>query len=500
MHIYGGLLTAPWLVGGFVLAGLLVLVASWRVRDEEIPRIAVLTAVFFVASLIHVRLGPTSVHLVLSGLLGVVLGWRAPLAVLVGLTLQAALFGHGDLAALGVNTCVMSVPALGAAWLFGPLHRLAWLRRPWFRGGLVLLAALIWELSLVFGVVLLATNPLRLLVVVVHPGSGRPPQLALPDFGPATHVALHPLTLALAVLVALALSFWEARQRHAPEFALGLFLGIVTMLATLVLNGVVLIGGGFEALHNWVVVVLLAHLPLAVIEGLILGFTVAFLARVKPELLRPMRNERQEDAAKGENADGLSGAAASPLAVPHTPLKTILLAVLGTLLFARPALAHRLEGECRVLPGGKVQVESWFETGDTPRKATVKVYCSDGRLLTEGPLDEESGKFLFSYDEPDNLKIVIDAPGGHRKELTLSRKELQDASPPPPAEAPSLPRDVMAAVALLLGLAALVLSMRNARRLTRLQQEIRSAPSPAPEEPPQVNGPVRAPEERFTTG
>ena len=65
-----------------------------------------MTAAFFVASLIHVSIGPTSVHLLLNGLLGVIVGRRAPLAVLLGLTLQAVLFGHGGFTTIGVNTCV----------------------------------------------------------------------------------------------------------------------------------------------------------------------------------------------------------------------------------------------------------------------------------------------------------------------------------------------------------------------------------------------------------
>ena len=93
VHVSDGVLAWPWLVGGFVVAGLLSMLAAYRVRDEEIPRIALMTAAFFVASLIHVKLGPTSVHLLLNGLLGVVLGRRAPLAVLVGVGLQAFLLG-----------------------------------------------------------------------------------------------------------------------------------------------------------------------------------------------------------------------------------------------------------------------------------------------------------------------------------------------------------------------------------------------------------------------
>ena len=61
VHIPDGVLSWPWLAGGFVLAGLLTLLAAWRIRDEEVPRVALLTAAFFVASSIHLKLGPREV-------------------------------------------------------------------------------------------------------------------------------------------------------------------------------------------------------------------------------------------------------------------------------------------------------------------------------------------------------------------------------------------------------------------------------------------------------
>src|SRR5437879_733623 len=91
VHIAGGVLSWPTLAAGFALIGLLALVAAWRIREDEVPRVALLTAAFFVASSIHIRLGPTSVHLLLNGLVGVILGRRAPLAILIGVTLQALL-------------------------------------------------------------------------------------------------------------------------------------------------------------------------------------------------------------------------------------------------------------------------------------------------------------------------------------------------------------------------------------------------------------------------
>lgn len=125
VHISDGVLSPTFLAIGFAVTAILLIPALIRVQEDEIPRIGLLTAAFFVASLIHVKVGVTSVHLLLTGLVGVVLGRRAPLAIAVALPLQAFLLGHGGFTALGVNVVVMTVPALVAATLFrvlcGPL-------------------------------------------------------------------------------------------------------------------------------------------------------------------------------------------------------------------------------------------------------------------------------------------------------------------------------------------------------------------------------------------
>src|ERR1700726_74978 len=105
VHLPDGLLAEPWLLGGFALAIAMgvVSVRLVRLREEDIARIALLAAAFFVASLIHVPVGVTSVHLLLNGLVGVLLGWHAALAIPLGLFLQAALFNHGGFTTLGIN-------------------------------------------------------------------------------------------------------------------------------------------------------------------------------------------------------------------------------------------------------------------------------------------------------------------------------------------------------------------------------------------------------------
>lgn len=50
--------------------------------------------------------------------MGVVLGYYAFPAILIGLFFQAVMFGHGGLTTLGVNAAMMGIPALLASHLF----------------------------------------------------------------------------------------------------------------------------------------------------------------------------------------------------------------------------------------------------------------------------------------------------------------------------------------------------------------------------------------------
>lgn len=112
MHIVDGALTPAVVIGGAVLTvgGLALGVRSLTL--EKLPAAGILSATFFVASLIHVPIGPSSVHLIMNGLAGLVLGWSAFPALFVGLLLQAVFFGFGGLTVLGVNTLNIALPAV----------------------------------------------------------------------------------------------------------------------------------------------------------------------------------------------------------------------------------------------------------------------------------------------------------------------------------------------------------------------------------------------------
>ncbi|EJW09298.1 Substrate-specific component NikM of nickel ECF transporter [Rhodovulum sp. PH10] len=120
MHIVDGALSAPVVITGAVLAAAGIGLGLRRMPMEKIPAAGVLSATFFVASLVHVPIGPSSVHLILNGLAGLVLGWAAFPALFVGLLLQAVFFGFGGLTVLGVNTVNIALPAVIVGWVCRP--------------------------------------------------------------------------------------------------------------------------------------------------------------------------------------------------------------------------------------------------------------------------------------------------------------------------------------------------------------------------------------------
>jgi len=197
MHISEGVLSAPVLVTGAVLAAAGVSVGLRKMDYEKIPQVAVLSSAFFVASFIHVPIGPANAHLILNGISGILLGWLCFPSILVALALQAILFQFGGITVLGINTVNMALPGVICYYIFSRLVKRE-------RGLL----------------------------------------------SPAAAFACGFLAVFLSgILVALCLLFTE------------------------------------ESFMSVAKLILLAHLPVMIIEGIITLFCVAFLARVKPELL-----------------------------------------------------------------------------------------------------------------------------------------------------------------------------------------------------------------------
>ena len=120
MHIVDGALSDSVVIAGAILAVAGVAYGLKRMDLDRIPQMGILSASFFIASLIHVPVGPSSLHLILNGLIGLALGWTAFPALFVALLLQAVFFGYGGLIVLGVNTFNIALPAV-IVWLL--LHK-----------------------------------------------------------------------------------------------------------------------------------------------------------------------------------------------------------------------------------------------------------------------------------------------------------------------------------------------------------------------------------------
>jgi hypothetical protein len=160
-----------------------------------------------------------------------------------------------------------------------------------------------------------------------------------------------------------------------------------------------------------------------------------------------------------------------------TATSLLALALVPTL--AGNAQAHRLDAEAKVRPDRTVQIEAWFDlTGDPAQHAHVQVSRLDGHLVTEGRTSER-GVFVFTPPpDAETLRAVISAGQGHVKELTLLLTGLEgsssagtDAIVPHPVEFPV--KDVLIGLGLLTAIAALALSMRNARQLRELARKDR---------------------------
>ena len=124
MHISEGVLSGPVLISGAALTAAGTAIGLKRMDYDRIAPAALMAAAFFVASLIHVPVGPSSVHLIMNGMVGLLLGWGAFPAILVALVLQGVMFQFGGITTLGVNTVIMAAPPVICYYLFGRLiHR-----------------------------------------------------------------------------------------------------------------------------------------------------------------------------------------------------------------------------------------------------------------------------------------------------------------------------------------------------------------------------------------
>jgi cobalt/nickel transport system permease protein len=202
VHIADGILAPEVWIAGLLVTGIILVYTLSKVKVEEIPKLSLVTSAIFIASLIHIPVGPTSVHLILAGLAGILLGLGAYPSIFTAVLMQAFLFQHGGITTIGINTLIIGLPALASYYL-----------------------------------ILLGVNHTKL-------------EHKLMIFG-----ALAGTTAIVMAVILTSIVLYITGEE---------FLGVVVLLAA-------------------------AHIPVAIIEAVIVGSVAEFLKKVKPEMLVGVR-------------------------------------------------------------------------------------------------------------------------------------------------------------------------------------------------------------------
>ena len=92
MHISDGGLSTAVCAAGYAITAAGIAFAVKGTKEEDIPKISLMAGTFFAISLIMIPIPPSSVHPLMCGLIGIILGRRSPLAFFPALLLQALFF------------------------------------------------------------------------------------------------------------------------------------------------------------------------------------------------------------------------------------------------------------------------------------------------------------------------------------------------------------------------------------------------------------------------
>jgi cobalt/nickel transport system permease protein len=118
MHISDGVLTLEATVVVSTISLIALIKAIKELKNEDISLTAVASAMFFIASFIHIPFGVTQIHLILLGVIGILISWSSFIAIFIALLLQALLLGYGGVVSIGVNLFVMAAPAVIVHYLY----------------------------------------------------------------------------------------------------------------------------------------------------------------------------------------------------------------------------------------------------------------------------------------------------------------------------------------------------------------------------------------------
>lgn len=112
MHISDGVLSLEVTAVVSTISLIALAKAIKDLKNEDISLTSAASALFFIASFIHIPFGVTQIHLILLGVIGILISWSSFVAIFVALLLQALLLGYGGVVSVGVNLFIMGTPAV----------------------------------------------------------------------------------------------------------------------------------------------------------------------------------------------------------------------------------------------------------------------------------------------------------------------------------------------------------------------------------------------------
>jgi nickel transport protein len=169
------------------------------------------------------------------------------------------------------------------------------------------------------------------------------------------------------------------------------------MSATMVAGSLALSGESFIAVSKLIFV---AHIPIAIAEGVLSVLIISFLLKTKPEVIKGDMHSR---AAKL----GLVSIIIIPILI----------------MFCSQAHAHKVN-LFAWYDGKMILSEGYFSSGNKAMDSTILVLDSSGKEVFHGMTDKK-GEFSFKPPGNGDYRLILEAGMGHRAEALVSVQGME---------------------------------------------------------------------------
>ncbi len=130
LHVPDGLLNIYWVMGSLAVCLALSFIAARSMGKQGPKAVARLAfAIAFMVVVMSVPFGFLPIHLNLAAFIGAMLGGAFCYLAAFAASIVLALFGHGGLTTIGLNTLILGLEGLLASMMFRMFHRK--LQVPW---------------------------------------------------------------------------------------------------------------------------------------------------------------------------------------------------------------------------------------------------------------------------------------------------------------------------------------------------------------------------------